>query len=163
MDELSSILAMPPANIDCHFTELPTEFEAGINAILEKTNDFNGFVCEIYTCFKLNNEIRLLVICPRNSNLAISAVNKKPKAVWGAHAGILSAVYGDYNKYIVWHEALHLLGVKDCYGSDAGPNCGLRNCIMQYIPTRQSVGNWPFLCGKNIDLIKQRLKNIGKK
>ena len=66
---------------------------------------------------------------------------------------------------VIIHELLHLLGADDCYDmtkEDWGPNCGLPNCIMQYQATIDNVGDWPFLCEKNIEKIRNRINEWKK-
>lgn len=81
----------------------------------------------------------------------------------GASNGPLALVYGSADKYVIWHEALHLLGARDCYDTsdpwqNPGPTCELPNCLMQYAPTSEAVRDWPFLCQNNLDLIESRNK-----
>lgn len=70
------------------------------------------------------------------------------------------------DKYIIWHEMLHLLGAYDCYDlskNERGPNCDLPNCIMQYEATMANVGKWPFLCNGNLQLVRNRLETWNKR
>ena len=80
-------------------------------------------------------------------------------AAWGATAGETAFVWEPGNRFIVMHELLHALGAADCYdmASPSGPpTCDLLNCIMQWEPTEDTVGAWPFVCGKNLDLIRRK-------
>ena len=100
-----------------------------------------------------------LVYCKGNSKLAKAAKEESPLAQWGLTNDyyLVSAVYKRCNKYLLWHEALHLFEVCDCYcyyNPNAGVNCDLSNCIMQYEPLKETVGEWPFLCEKNIKRIQ---------
>ena len=98
----------------------------------------------------------LLISCKRDSQIAVSSREANPLGVWGSVCGCLGVVWKLDNKYAVWHEVLHLFGAEDCYTpNNAGPTCELPNCIMQYIPTKESVGDWPFLCGDNVELIQE--------
>ena len=101
---------------------------------------------------------KLLVYCSPDSNIAIAAQRKVPHAEWGAMCAFLAAVYSLNNKIAIFHEALHLLGADDCYIEDKPcqkkPDCNFERCIMDYNPPEQWCENWPFICDKNIDLIR---------
>jgi hypothetical protein len=110
------------------------------------------------------NRTPLLIYCTANSAIAKAAVKENDLAKWGLTNDqfAVSAVYRCGNKYILWHEVLHLFDAVDCYcyaNPQAGPNCELTNCLMQYVPTEHTVGEWPFLCRKNII----RIQNWSKK
>ena len=38
------------------------------------------------------------------------------------------------NKYLLWHEAMHLLYAHDCYDENGWSTCLEPRCLMQYIP-----------------------------
>lgn len=103
----------------------------------------------------------LLIYCRPDSEIAEAIRKKDYIAQWGyTQNGCISAVYEPNNKYILWHEALHLFDAGDCYcyaNPNAGTTCGLTNCLMQYAPTQDSVGEWPFLCKKNIEILQKRM------
>jgi len=101
---------------------------------------------------------KLLVYCSPYSKIALAAQRKAPHAKWGATCAFLAAVYSLNNKIAIFHEALHLLGADDCYIDDKPyqkkPDCNFEHCIMDYNPPEQWCENWPFICDKNIDLIR---------
>jgi hypothetical protein len=105
----------------------------------------------------------LLLICANPlSEIACLCKKESSHLEYGAmFPGINIAVaYYFENPYILWHEAFHLLGAEDCYGTDAGivtdrgPTCGKSNCIMQYAITDNKIGDWPFLCEENMERVK---------
>ena len=101
---------------------------------------------------------KLLVYCSPHSNIAIAAQRKAPHAKYGATCAFLAAVYSLNKKSTIFHEALHLLGADDCYIEDKPcqkkPDCNFERCIMDYNPPEEWCDNWPFICDKNIDLIR---------
>jgi len=106
----------------------------------------------------------LVIYCEPSSNIA-KAIKKTNKiAEWGlCFQHRISAVYEKNNKYIIWHEVLHLFGVSDCYdiGNPNGPlTCELEKCLMQYAPQEGNVAPWPFLCKSNIKWLKSAYKNM---
>jgi hypothetical protein len=107
---------------------------------------------------------KILVCCKDDSKLAKMAKTYVPIAKWGLmNNEVILAVYKLNNKYILWHEVLHLFGVDDCYDYKDpynGTTCGLDNCLMQYAPSVKTVRKWPFLCEKNIKILQGRLKKI---
>lgn len=73
---------------------------------------------------------------------------------WGGNNNCLSVCWRIPDEFVVWHEALHLLGAKDCYDESGRTTCELPKCIMQYVPCRENVGDWSFLCSENIQRVK---------
>ena len=162
--ELSNLLKTPPAGITLEAKPLPPSLVEVVESIYESwcNHDlpFSYFCKQIR--MKLNSldskNIPLLVYCKCNSKLATAAKKENHLAQWGLMNDdyLISAVYEHCNKYILWHEILHLFDVDDCYPLDdpyARPTC-VPNCIMQYVPNKKNVGKWPFLCKKNIKRIQ---------
>ena len=136
MQELSKCLSLPPARIDCSFTELPEECEADIRNILQRGRiSIHDWEHDLL-CYYADNQkciSNTLVVCSQVSHLAESCKEANPNALWGLATSSLAIVYGIHDKYIVWHEMLHLLGANDCYDlsrDNRGPNCELPNCVM---------------------------------
>lgn len=101
---------------------------------------------------------RVLLACPDDHELAVAAMRNNPAAVWGGCLKPLGLTYCPDNKYVMWHEALHLFGATDCYAlPDRGPTCEQPNCIMQYEPHASTVGEWPCLCNGNRKLVRDWL------
>jgi hypothetical protein len=103
---------------------------------------------------------RVLIVCNPKSNLASRAREKNPNALWGGALGPVAFVY-QHDPLVVWHELFHTLGAEDCYpeespNEDAIPTCGQSRCIMQYAPLLSVVGDPPFMCEKNLNLIRSR-------
>jgi len=164
MKELSGHISLPPIEISYQFTELPRELEKDVREIFYQSDDVvccEGKLCQLF--LERHGDLSsLLVICPKTSRLAKAYLKKYP---WGIANISLAIVYGLYDKYVIWHEMLHLLGAKDCYDlskSDRGPNCECPNCIMQYEATRANVRNWPFLCDANIQRMQKRIREWKK-
>lgn len=104
---------------------------------------------------------KLVVSCATQSELARKAMARLPHARWGVTTGGLAIIYR-HEPTVVWHEMLHLLGAEDCYkvgrsGRLDDHTCGHENCLMQHEPTIERVSEVsPFLCKKNVALIKER-------
>jgi hypothetical protein len=80
---------------------------------------------------------------------------------WGVTSGHTTLVY-KHNKWIIWHEALHLLGVDECYDVKTRirkPDCNCETCIMQYEPSEKWVGEWS-LCDKNIEVLQNLAEKV---
>jgi len=88
----------------------------------------------------------------------MAALRQKQSTLWGATSSPLAAVYESDKKVAMWHEALHLLGADDCYIEDnpsrKKSDCNLDGYIMEYAVPESTCENWPFLCDKNIKLLK---------
>ena len=99
----------------------------------------------------------LLAYCHQDSAIARSALREDGASPWGAEWCGLAAVYQPGNRFIIWHEALHLLRAHDCYEEDdpyrRKPDCNCDSCIMQYVPTEETVGKWS-LCDKSVKKLK---------
>ena len=165
LDRLSSLLKTPLVGITLETKLLPPRLVKEVNGVYESWCNHDlpfSFFCKQIRV-KLNfvlKDFPLLIYCKCNSKLAIAAVKENPLAKWGLtniHY-FVSAVYKPNNEYILWHEALHLFNVDDCYccnnPDNTRSNCELSNCIMQYKPTKENVREWPFLCQKNIERIQ---------
>jgi hypothetical protein len=167
MNELSKYLAMPPTWINYTFFELSEEYVPDIHKILETPREsFHSLQDRIVEYFAKKPEMiaYLLVICSQDSILTEMALRADPVAKWGATLRPIALAYHTCDKYTTWHETFHLLGAEDCYDRDKdndGPNCDLSNCIMQYVPTSQFVGGWPFLCQKNIQKVQKGIQQWG--
>jgi hypothetical protein len=161
MTSLRPMLNRSPLNVDVPIEPVPEEMMAHFEYLLNNQKDmFEAEENVVNDFLRIYRDYvpRLIVGCLRNHNLAKSALDNNPNALWGAHLGFLSLVYEHGNRHIVWHEALHLLGAEDCYHlPDRGPTCKSDNCIMQYETNETNVGEWPFLCGKNIKRIRERV------
>jgi hypothetical protein len=160
MDQLSDYLSCPPVDVNYNFEELPAKLKNTISDVLEKQNDIISFFGLTLSGLRKNlrRVSRLFILCPPHNKIATMSKKECPNAYWGFSNGQVSATYDLDNKFIIWHEALHLLGAEDCYDlskGDRGPNCECKKCIMQYEPTKYTVGEWPFLCDRNIDRIRK--------
>lgn len=163
IEELSWYLSRPPVEVNYAFSELSEEHEADILKIFQSSpKTICVWEAQILDYFlqKERNFTNLFVACPQNSHLKRVSLQTCPSAQWGIANESLAIVYEHHSRIVVWHELLHLLGADDCYDmteGDWGPNCGLPNCIMQYQATINNVGDWPFLCEKNIEKIQKRI------
>ena len=167
LSELTDLLSQPPVQVEFRPDPLPEKFRKD-KLISEPCSDI---LCFSLWCkrifFELLNHYPLLVYCRKDSKVAEAAIKENERAIWGLCKDdySVSAVYQPENKYILWHETLHLFGVDDCYDlqkPNAGTTCGLDNCLMQYAPQKDTVGEWPFLCQKNIKRIQNwSNKHIG--
>ena len=158
MDRLPTLLRKQPASLDVAGARLPHNLREDV---LGKLNDSSGLsecTGAIHHLFhtRLSLRGRLVVGCPPDHTLAEMAKQDNPAALWGAAiTGFIALTYCPGNQHIVWHEALHTIGAMDCYAlPDCGPTCEQHNCLMQYAPNNDTVGGWPWLCRRNIDLLR---------
>jgi len=121
-------------------------------------NTLMSYYLDISNKVSRNKYTPILVYCRPDSYIAKAIKKNVPLAQWGyTQPSFISAVYNQNNKYILWHEALHLFGALECYDNNNpnhGTTCELPNCLMQYAPTKETVKKWPFLCKKNIKKLK---------
>lgn len=100
---------------------------------------------------------RLLILCDEGHPFVNDARNDNPRAHWGIGVPCKFSVAWVDNKYLWWHEALHLFNAKDCYNKFGINKCPEVHCVMQASPTYQSCGGRLHLCSKNV----RRLSNEG--
>lgn len=172
MSELRELMSRPPLTIQHSFSELPQEERESLESIINKQNHIQPCLLlmaeHLRSIAQSSARPNLSILCSPESKIAQLARKQSPEALWGfsnadpehpeGKCGWCSATYELGNKFILWHETLHVLGADDCHDCDRnpGPTCGCKNCIMRYVPTPESVGEWPFLCKENLDRIQRR-------
>jgi len=172
LDQLAQHLKGEPVKLSISIKRLGDETDLAKKVVgeLDRLNDqtytFSECDCAIVTAFYIGGLIdigntytaKLLVYCSPDSKIALAAQKNAPHAEWGATCESLAAVYSLNNKIAIFHEALHLLGADDCYIENQPcqkkPDCNFERCIMDFNPPEQWCENWPFICDKNIDLIR---------
>jgi len=140
-----------------------------VTEILDKLSDqsytFTNCASEITGVLPIGeaSTARLFIYCSPSNYVAVAAHREEPVAKWGGTCWPLASLYEYNNKNGVFHETLHLLGAEDCYEkkdpSQKKPDCNLDSCIMEYSPPVNISENWPFLCDKNVNLLRQVKKN----
>ena len=93
---------------------------------------------------------RLMILCAEDHPFVQMAQEDNPRAHWGIAVPRQFSVAWVNNKYLWWHEALHLFNAKDCYNRFGINKCQQPHCVMQASPTVHSCGGRLHLCSKNI-------------
>lgn len=95
-------------------------------------------------------------MCQGNEPFAKRAREKNTNAKWGAaQIGEYALIWEPDNKYLFWHETLHVVGAKDSYDEQSLQTvCEDDRCIMQYVPNETNCGGELFICENNIALLK---------
>jgi hypothetical protein len=159
-EELSNLLTRRMPCLEADFQCLPDVLAAKVADILRQDPELSFYAHFASAIADVLPTIppwptRLLLYCLPDSPIARAF--KSSSRIWGATCRPLAVVWNLNNKYLIWHEVFHLLGAQDCYDKNGhGPICEITNCIMQYEPTDKNVGQWPFLCAKNIERICSR-------
>lgn len=114
----------------------------------------------IESLFKKNHE-KIFILLDRKDEFVKLILERTPRAKWGITTEKkLAFVYKENpDKFIIWHEILHLFGAEDCYEeynlAKKKKDCRLKNCIMRYDPSPDTIQEKKiFICEKNIKLIK---------
>jgi hypothetical protein len=158
-----------PFHISCDVSEVPAALRGCIEANFDK-EDMGSFTAAFFDEVIKDipwdrvgdgervNIPKLVILCDPSHQLVTTIRKANPGALWGASNGSVSVVY-EHEPAVVWHEMFHLFGAEDCYEGDSAqdsttPKCGHINCLMQYAPTLARVGDPPFLCEHNRDLIR---------
>ena len=160
-NQLAEHLHQPPIEVEAAFEELPATLAPAVAVQLRQEGSFPDMSARTTEAI-LNQEEAvaplpgLIVYCPEDSAPAQAGRDGEPTAEWGVACGRLAAVWKPDHPGLVWHEALHLLGAEDCYcrGCLASPTCERSNCVMQFVPPANVGSGPPFLCHKNIALIR---------
>jgi len=160
--ELSTLLRKPPVERELVIRALDEKSQSTVERWSENPVIGEGGATFSEACRFLNESILekwqpLFIYCQPDSRLAARIRGAEPGAIWGHSQGFISVVYKRSNKFILWHEALHLFRVADCNlgRRNPGPTCRKKNCLMQYAPTAETVGSWPFLCKKARDQLRR--------
>jgi hypothetical protein len=98
---------------------------------------------------------RLFVLCDPDHPVVAAARRDNPRAHWGVSLACQVAVAWVDNKYLWWHEALHLFNAKDCYNRFGIHKCRERHCVMQSSPGETACGGRLYLCSKNVARLRQ--------
>lgn len=155
MNELRRLLLRPPLQVTLDSQPLAArEIERFRHLTTNQIGDIYVFAS---TLFEDYYPFRIVLICDYDHCLASAARSKNPLACWGATIGqCLALVYGRVDKCVIWHEAFHLLGAKDCYEAEAPDRgiCELDNCIMRYEPGGCESWDHLSLCIRNVALVK---------
>lgn len=174
---LQALLKKPPLEVACDMRPVPQEHVQVLQDELANVLPPNNLDCSLF--FAMLNEavnevlgpdakrsgadgVRMVLCCDKShpvAEMCVNGMNGNRYALWGSTCGSVAAAYYLDNRYSLWHECLHMLRADDCYdenGPEAnpGPTCKQPNCIMQFESTKESVGDWPFLCEENIRRIK---------
>lgn len=142
-----------------------------LNKLNDQSYEFSACSAEIADTFASEEGVvqSLLIYCRPDSHIAQAARRKESVAKWGATCGSFSAVYPPKGqlktKFTIWHEALHLLGLDECYDENTlRRNCKRETCVMQYEPPSGVDENWPSpLCDNLCDKQKEKLRELAKK
>jgi hypothetical protein len=175
LKELAQNLRKEPIKLDIGVERLAGDrkLTEKTDAILKKFSNQSYRICDcdaditdVFHQFRLIDTTRmsrLLVYCRPDSGIAKAAKRQAPWALWGGTSGCLAAVYKHNNKFTIWHEAVHLLLSRsderdECY--EPYPpyakkcDCDCEPCLMQYAPSEETIGEWPSLCTKVIELLQ---------
>ncbi len=158
MHELRLLLARDPVAVDIDVLRLEGPVRAEVYTILGSSTDIATRAAMLGDILlqRFGWVPRLIVACAQQHELAAACRENNPQALWGGTIGPLAVSYCLGNRFLAWHEALHLMAADDCYDlPNRGPICEQANCIMQYDPTVHTVGPWPWLCRANAIRVRQ--------
>jgi hypothetical protein len=95
------------------------------------------------------DSMRLFIFCDWTESFAEMYREENELAHWGVAIPGRLAIAWEPNKYLLWHEALHLLNAKDCYNKFGINKCPVDTCIMRRAPSKSSCGPDLVLCTNN--------------
>lgn len=164
MKEFPVLLAKPPLEVTVPIRQMEPELLQDVQRCLGQKPTLADRCADLtYWLYSTYKRLPMVILaCPKDHKLAKLARNKNGLAEWGATLGLLALVYSLDNPYVVWHEAMHLLGAEDCYDDAGRHTCPRGNCLMQYEPCKQTVKDWPFLCDANIQLVRIRARELNE-
>jgi hypothetical protein len=164
MTELAELRSLSPVCLNIRAHPLS---DADIAVFLELTSVHLAEIAADVSCHLAlkYGRARAVILSDEDHPFAIAARRAIPSALWGCACGNVAFIYGSSDKHVIWHESLHLMGAVDCYDADnpeadPGPNCERLNCIMQYVPDSSTVGQWPFLCERNLALLRAQMQAL---
>jgi len=128
----------------------------------EEATDLDMYLCQPLNSpgsfSKLSSKL-IIVYCDRDAEFAVKARQDNPMARLGASVMSLYAMVWTPDKYVLWHEALHLLDVPDSYNESGQTICKEQNCIMQWNPNEGNCGGDLVLCQKTIKFMSAALRH----
>ncbi len=105
-----------------------------------------------FNCFQAK---RIFIFCNGHEDFVQELRTENELAHWGIAIPGKIAVAWHPSKYLIWHEALHLLNAKDCYNKFGINKCPNARCVMRRAPSRASCGDELSLCSKNVTRIER--------
>ncbi len=147
IDEMVKLLSLNyPSLPPLHTERLSDELVFGLNSYLcQSPTDITRTAPP-----ELLNK-KIIVYCEREAEFAINARKEEPMARFGAARLTLYAMVWTPNKYVFWHEALHLLDVPESYNHLGQTTCEEQSCIMQWNPNRENCTDTLILCKNAIN------------
>gem|GEM_PF-5442972 len=97
----------------------------------------------------------IFVLCDEHEAFVQAYQEQNELAHWGVAIPCSFAIAWEPNKYLLWHEALHLMNAKDCYNKFGINKCREPKCIMRRAPSRANCGDQLTLCSKNLKRIQR--------
>lgn len=161
LKELPGVLQQAPLEAEITVQRLAGKAMEQVTSILNTTNHpLHEVNVALYQALHRQGfkDALFAVGCPRIHPVLWAVATN---GIWGTsfQGGPLAVCWEVPDKFIVWHEVLHLLGADDCYDeSTHARTCELANCIMQFEPTSASVGGWPFLCKRVLGRLRRCLQ-----
>ena len=95
------------------------------------------------------------IYCDSGRDFAVAYQEQNALAHWGVAIPCKFAIAWEPNKYLLWHESLHLMNAKDCYNKFGINKCPNHRCIMRRAPSLANCGDRLTLCSKNIKRISR--------
>ena len=97
----------------------------------------------------------IFIFCDGDEDFSQAYQAHNELAHWGVAIPCTLAIAWEPNKYLIWHEILHLLNAKDCYNKFGINKCPNSHCIMRRAPSSMNCGSRLTLCSKNVKRIEQ--------
>lgn len=97
----------------------------------------------------------IFVFCDGHEDFAVAYQEHNNLARWGVAIPCRFAIAWEPNKYLLWHETLHLVNAKDCYNKYGINKCPNAQCIMRLAPSHVNCGGSLSLCSKNVKRVQQ--------
>jgi hypothetical protein len=120
-------------------------------------DDPSGYLDDNPTANPLKGK-QVFLFCDYDYPAARTARKDQQMAKLGAAwPGVWALAWTPDNKYLLWHEAMHLLNAMDCYDEDGKTNCGERRCLMQYVPCEKNCESDLYLCSSNVSHMNSHL------
>jgi hypothetical protein len=121
--------------------------------------ELDKFSMEVLRCDPQQTRHRpgLFIYCPGDTKVQYAAdaegmLGCSVKGAWGA-------AWEGNDARLIWHEALHVLWLSDCYDLPRQKCLNDDRCLMQFVFTPIVGSDSPFLCGPQLAKLRSRFHN----
>ena len=105
----------------------------------------------------------IFVFCEPKDPLVHVFQQENPLAHWGVAIPAQFSIAWHYDRFLIWHELMHLFNAKDCYNKFGINKCSSGNCLMRRDPSRLHWQSEWVICSKNQKRMTEYARSVQAK